>query len=187
VTFSATVTQQKGFDKATPTGTASFFDGTTNIGSSNLNSSGVAALTISTLAEGTHSVKAAYSGDTNFVPSTSSALEQLEQGAVVAVSPTGLNFGNEAVGVASAPQSVTFMNTGNIALTITSIGVTGANSSDFAQTNNCPSSLAPNGSCNIKTTFTPTAAGIRNAAVSITDSAPGSPQVIPLRGNVDDF
>jgi hypothetical protein len=187
VTFSATVTPQKGFDKATPTGTASFFDGTTNIGSSNLNGIGVAALTISTLAEGTHSVTAAYNGDTNFVPSTSSALDQVEQGAVVAVSPTSLNFGNEAVGVTSAPQSVTFINTGNIALTITSIGVTGANSSDFAQTNNCPSSLAPNGSCNIKTTFTPTATGIRNASVSIADSAPGSPQVIALRGNVEDF
>jgi hypothetical protein len=187
VTFTAAVTPQKGFDKATPTGTASFIDGTTNIGTSNLNSSGVAALTISTLAEGTHSITAAYSGDTNFVPSTSSALDQVEQGAVVAVSPTSLNFGNEAVGVTSAPQSVTFMNAGNIALAIASIVVTGANNSDFAQTNNCPRSLAPNGSCNIKTTFTPTATGIRNASVSITDSAPGSPQVIALRGNVEDF
>ena len=36
----------------TPTGTVSFYDGTTNIGNSNLNSSGVATLTTSTLCGG---------------------------------------------------------------------------------------------------------------------------------------
>ena len=54
VTFTATVTAQ-GFDKGTPTGTVSFYDGTTNIGNSNLNS-GVATLTTSMLSVGTHSM-----------------------------------------------------------------------------------------------------------------------------------
>jgi len=73
-------------------------------------------------------------------------------------------------------------NTGNIDLTITSIQITGTNSGDFAQTNNCPSSLPPNNICKIRVTFTPTGTGTRNAAVSITDNAPGSPQSVPLRG-----
>jgi hypothetical protein len=56
------------------------------------------------------------------------------------------------------------------------------NRGDFSQTNNCPSSLPPNNSCQINVTFNPSATGTRNAAVSITDDAPGSPQSVPLTG-----
>jgi hypothetical protein len=182
VTFTATVTAQPGFYKGTPKGTVSFFDGTTNIGNSTLNSVGVATLTTSTLAVGTHSVTATYNGDSNFAASTSPVLYQLVQGAIVVFSPPSLNFGNQTVGIASTPQNVTLQNTGNINLTITTIQLTGTNQGDFAQTNNCPSSLSPNNSCNISVTFTPKAAGTRNAAVSVTDNAPGSPQSVPLSG-----
>jgi Bacterial Ig-like domain (group 3)/FG-GAP-like repeat/Abnormal spindle-like microcephaly-assoc'd, ASPM-SPD-2-Hydin len=181
VTFTATVTAQPGFDKGTPTGTVSFYDGTTNIGNSNLNS-GVATLTTSTLSVGRHSMAATYNGDTNFAPSTSPVQYQVVQGAIASVSPTSLNFGNQTVGITSTPQVVTLTNTGNINLTITSIQITGTNSGDFGQTNNCPGSVSPNKGCQISVTFTPTARGIRNAAVSITDNAPGSPQSVPLTG-----
>jgi hypothetical protein len=182
VTFTATVTAQQGFYKGTPTGTVSFYDGTTNIGNSNLNSSGVAIFTTSTLAVGTHSMTATYNGDANFAPSTSPLLYQVVQGAIVSLSPPSLNFGNQTLGISSSPQNVTLQNTGNINLTITSIQITGTNSGDFAQTNNCPGSVPPNNGCQISVTFTPTATGTRNAAVSITDNAPGSPQSIPLTG-----
>ena len=180
VTFTATVTSQ-GF-KGQPTGTVSFLDGTTNLGNSPLNGSGAATLTISTLAVGTHSITAVYNGDANFAPSTSPVLYQVVQGAVVALSPTSLNFGNQTVGITSPQQVSTLTNTGNVTLTITSIGLTGTNTNDFAQTNNCPSSLQPNGSCNISATFTPTTTGSRNAAVSIADNAPNSPQSVALSG-----
>ena len=55
------------------------------------------------------------------------------------------------------------------------IQITGTNSGDFNQTNNCPSSLSPNNSRQIGVTFTPTTTGTRNAAVSITDNAPALP------------
>jgi uncharacterized repeat protein (TIGR03803 family) len=100
----------------------------------------------------------------------------------VTLSPTSLNFGNQTIGIASSPQAATLTNSGNLPLTITSIEITGANSSDFGQTNNCPSSLPPNNSCQISVTFTPAATGNRTAALSITDNAPGSPQSIPLTG-----
>jgi uncharacterized repeat protein (TIGR03803 family) len=100
----------------------------------------------------------------------------------VAFSPISLGFGNQTVGISSSPQAATLTNSGNLPLTITSIEVTGADSSDFGQTNNCPSSLPPSGSCNISVTFAPEATGNRSAAISVTDNAPGSPQSLPLSG-----
>jgi hypothetical protein len=101
---------------------------------------------------------------------------------MVSLSPPNLDFGNQTVSLTSAPLNSTLTNTGDGALTITSIKVTGTNSSDFVQTNNCPSSLPPNSNCNIGVTFTPSTTGNRNAAVSISDNAPGSPQQLPLTG-----
>jgi hypothetical protein len=105
-------------------------------------------------------------------------------GALPAVSlePPNLNFGNQTVAITSSPSVVALTNTGSVGLTITSIGITGQNSNDFAQTNNCPTLVPPNGSCNISVTFTAATTGNRNAAVSITDNAPGSPQSVPLTG-----
>ena len=180
VTFSATVTSQ-GF-KGTPTGTVSFYDGSTNIGNSNLNSIGVATLITSKLSVGTHNMTATYNGDSSFASSTSSVLNQVVQGAIASLSPSNLHFGNQTVGIISTPHHVMLTNTGNIDLTITSIQITGTNSGDFTQTNNCPSSLPPNNICKIRVTFTPSDTGTRNAAVSIADNAPGSPQSVPLRG-----
>jgi Bacterial Ig-like domain (group 3)/FG-GAP-like repeat/Abnormal spindle-like microcephaly-assoc'd, ASPM-SPD-2-Hydin len=179
VKFTATVTSP---NPGTATGTVNFLDGTTNIGNAALNGSGVAGLTISTLAVGTHSITATYSGDTNFAPGSSSVVSQVVQGALVALSPTSLDFGSQVVPTTSSAQPVTLTNTGNIALSITSIGLTGANSSEFGRTNNCPGSLAANGNCTINVTFTPTAAGSANAALSVADSAPGSPQSVSLTG-----
>ena len=57
----------------TPTGTVTFLDGTNSLGTATLNSSGVATLAVSSLAIGSNSITAAYSGDTNFAGSTSPA------------------------------------------------------------------------------------------------------------------
>jgi hypothetical protein len=71
VTFTARVTSTVG----TPTGTLSFLDGTTPLGQGTL-SAGVATLTTSSLADGSHSITALYNGDTNFVAVNSAALSQ---------------------------------------------------------------------------------------------------------------
>ena len=176
VTFTATATSE-GF-QVTPTGTVTFFDGSTNLGVSNLNASAQATLSTSTLTVGTHSITATYNGDTNFASSTSSVVSQLVQGAIAQVSPTSLNFGNQTVGFASTAQPVTLTNTGNIALTIASILTSG----DFAQTNNCGASLSAGSSCSISVTFTPTTTGTRTGSLSIADNAPNSPQTVSLTG-----
>jgi len=49
---------------------------------------------------------------------------------------------------------------------------------DFAQTNNCPLSLAPGRPCTIKVTFTPTAIGARSGQLIVTDSDSTSPQTV---------
>jgi outer membrane autotransporter protein len=72
VTFTATVTSGGG----TPTGTVTFKDGGAVIGTGPLNGLGVATFTISTLAVGSHSITATYSGDANFTASTSPAVLQ---------------------------------------------------------------------------------------------------------------
>jgi hypothetical protein len=59
-----------------PTGTVTFFDGTTQIGTGTLNGTGVATMTTTTLSVGQHSITAAYGGDTNFSPGTSPVLVQ---------------------------------------------------------------------------------------------------------------
>jgi Beta-propeller repeat/Abnormal spindle-like microcephaly-assoc'd, ASPM-SPD-2-Hydin len=100
----------------------------------------------------------------------------------IALNPAGLSFMTQNVGTTSPPLTVTLTN-GDEALTITSIAITGTNAADFAQTNTCGSSVPAGGQCTISVTFTPTAAGVRKASVTIADSAPGSPQVINLTGS----
>ena len=80
---------------------------------------------------------------------------------------------------------VTLTNTGDAPLAITSIAITGTNSRDFDQWNNCPISpntLAPGDHCNITVVFSPTETGTLSADVTITDNASNSPQMVPLTG-----
>jgi len=75
VTFTATVAAVAP-GAGTPTGTVTFMDGATELGTGTLNSSKKATLAIASLAEGTHSITAVYSGDSNFDGNTSAALSQ---------------------------------------------------------------------------------------------------------------
>jgi hypothetical protein len=70
--LTATVTSSAG----TPTGTVNFLDGTTPIGSAPL-AAGIATLTLSSLAVGSHSISAVYGGDANFSTTTSGVLTQV--------------------------------------------------------------------------------------------------------------
>jgi hypothetical protein len=74
VTFTATVSPVAP-GGGTPTGTVTFNDGSTTIGSAPL-SSGKARLTVSKLSTGNHPITATYGGDANFLGSTSAVLNQ---------------------------------------------------------------------------------------------------------------
>ncbi len=75
VTFTATV-KAKSPGAGTPTGTVTFKDGPSTLGTGTLNSSGQALFMTSTLAVGSHSITASYGGDANFTGSTSSKVTQ---------------------------------------------------------------------------------------------------------------
>ena len=85
VTLTATVT-----GPGTPTGTVTFLDGTTALGTGTLNSDGVATFTTSTLTVGTHSIAAAYGGDSNFTASTSAAVTETVTPAAATATTTAL-------------------------------------------------------------------------------------------------
>jgi len=59
---------------ATPTGSVTFYDGTNALATETLNGSGVATYTTSSLSVGTHSITAAYAGNSTFAGSMSAAV-----------------------------------------------------------------------------------------------------------------
>jgi hypothetical protein len=134
----------------------------------------------------------AYSDSTNF-PVTSGAFQTFNAGQNdgtvslfvpspnLGLSSSSLNFGSQTVGTTSAPQLVTLTNTGNSALLLRSITLTGSNPGDFAQSNNC-TNLPARSTCTVSVTFTPSTAGTRTASVSITDNAPDSPEAFSVSG-----
>lgn len=98
VTFTATVSSAT----TTPTGSVTFMDGVTTLSTGTLNGSGIATYITSTLsiAGSPHSITAVYSGDTNFSPSTSSAISQV------------VNKANQAtLNVVATPSTVVYGST----------------------------------------------------------------------------
>ena len=108
----------------------------------------------------------------------SSCFCALAQSQTVTVSPTTLSFGSQIVSTTSAAKAVTLKNGQSVALTISSI----AASTNYAQSNNCGTSLAAGASCKINVTFTPTATGTHTGTLTITDNASNSPQTVSLTG-----
>ena len=96
----------------------------------------------------------------------------------VTLSPDTLTFADQTVGTTSAPQTATLKNSGSATLNITSIATTG----DFAETNNCPASLAVGASCAVSVTFAPKSSGSLTGSLTVTDDATGSPQAFTLSG-----
>jgi hypothetical protein len=89
------------------------------------------------------------------------------------------DFGSLGVGFTSSPQTLTVTNVGDADMTITSITTT---TGDFAQTNTCGSSLAPNATCTVSVTFTPTAEGALTGEISFTTNLWTSPNTEALSG-----
>src|SRR6266478_2972758 len=101
---------------------------------------------------------------------------------VVSFSTSNLSFGSQPLDVTGPPQNVTLTNTGGSPLSVTGIAIGGPDPGDFAQSNDCGTSVAMGASCTFSITFTPLASGNRSATLNITDNAGGSPQHVSLTG-----
>jgi hypothetical protein len=102
-------------------------------------------------------------------------------GTIGSLVPNNLNFGNQTVGTSSPIQAITLSNVGQNSVRVSTISIQGTNPADFSQTNNCASIVA-GGSCAINVTFTPSAAGVRNATVNVTFTSAVSPIPATLTG-----
>lgn len=105
----------------------------------------------------------------------------------VSLSPlSGLTFAMTGVGQTAAPQTVTLTNNGGLPLQLRSTTVSG----DFSilpGSDTCGATLAPANACTLQILFTPTAGGTRTGALTISDSAPNSPQTLQMTGTAVDF
>jgi uncharacterized protein (TIGR03437 family) len=97
------------------------------------------------------------------------------------LSSTTLDFGSQPIGVASTAQAVTLANTGTVALSVGTLAIGGANSSDFAQTNTCGSTIAAGAACRDIVIFKPAAAGPRTASLFVAGAFTGT-RTVALSG-----
>lgn len=145
VTFTATVMDQGAGAKQTPTGSVTFYDGSTMLGIATLSTAvtgtATASFSISTLALGGHPITAVYDGDATFNTGLPSAVltQNVNQDGTTTTVTSPVNpsaFGQDvtltATVVANAPGSgtpvptgtVTFMDTGTVLGTATLSGGT---------------------------------------------------------------
>src|SRR5277367_2977621 len=148
-TFTAAVAPQSG--AGVPAGSNTFLDGQTQLGVVALNG-GSASFSSSNLAVGTHTITAAYSGDSNYVASTSAALT-----VTVAVASAA----NYSLTIGSSELTVAQGSSGNLTITVTP-----KNGFKQAVGFTC-SGLPSGGSCSFNPqTLTP-AAGAVSATVTV--------------------
>jgi len=100
VTFTASVATTGAFPSI-PTGTVTFFDGSTQIGTATLGATGTGLFTTTQLALGTHPITVSYAGTTTLSPSVSAVYTQVvnlplvsaASGFIMTVAPTTLSVG----------------------------------------------------------------------------------------------
>ncbi len=101
----------------------------------------------------------------------------------VTITPSILSFGNQPVDTTSSALVATLSNSGSAALTISTLGITGTNASNYIETTTCGATLPAGEFCTIAVQFTPAAFGACVASLNISDSASSSPQTVALSGS----
>jgi hypothetical protein len=100
-------------------------------------------------------------------------------------SATLLMFANQIVGTQSPVQTVTITNSGNAALTLSSVAPSSP-SFALAPSGTCgvtfPVSVPASMSCTLDVVFDPVTVGLINASFSVVNNAAGSPQLITVTG-----
>ncbi len=104
--------------------------------------------------------------------------------ASVTSAPASHGFGDVTVGTSSAAQTFTVGNGGAIDMRISSLALTGNNTSQFAVSGDtCTGTvLAAGQTCTVNATFSPTSEGDKSAVLRISSDAPGGPKDVALSG-----
>jgi hypothetical protein len=97
----------------------------------------------------------------------------------LAVSPAGVDFGEQALGSESQPMTITIRNPGSATVRLEDVLVSGM---DFSERTDCGGSLAPGANCTIQVYFKPVIPGQRIGNVDITGSDSDSPHFVALSG-----
>jgi len=161
INFTATVAESGGSN--VPTGTVTFKDGGTTLGSMTLNGTGVAVYSTSALSVGAHSVTAVYSGDAGNTASTSTAASVTVTAppaptVTISVAPTSIVLGKSA--------TLTWSSTNASACTATN-GWTGSEAVSGTQ------SVTPSASGSVSFVLTCTGSGgSANATATLTVTTP---------------
>jgi len=110
--------------------------------------------------------------------------QQGVSGPAISLSTTSLSFSSMQTGSSSQPQNVTLMSDGAGALSINSIALGGPDAAEFLESDTChpPNVLQPKNFCAISVTFNPVTPGPKQAMLTITDDAPGSPHSVQIGG-----
>ena len=98
----------------------------------------------------------------------------------VTLSPTSLNFGNQALDETSATKTVTLKNSGTALLITSGAAIDGGGFAISANT--CPEVLGVGKTCKVSVTFTPTVLGKLTGKLTFTDNTSNSPQTVSLTG-----
>jgi len=93
--------------------------------------------------------------------------ELTDEGGQPTLDPTTLDFGSEAVGYTTAPQTFTWTNNSSFASQVTSVTFGGTNAGDYAVTSNNCGAVAGGASCQITVVFTPSALGVRSGTLFV--------------------
>mgnify|MGYP005810443599 CR=1 FL=1 len=102
-----------------------------------------------------------------------------------AVNPASLSFAATTIGQSASPLATTLSNTGNAALTVGTLSLSGAAAGDYSISGGtCANgtSLAAGASCTVQIGFKPTAAGARGASLVIAHNATGGSSTVALSG-----
>lgn len=102
---------------------------------------------------------------------------------VVTLTPASIDFGTNALGNPSQPQTVTVSVSGG-SLAIASVGLAGARPQDYAiQSDQCSGvTIDPRGTCTFQVVFTAAIVDTSAATAIVNDSASSSPQSVALLG-----
>ncbi len=99
-----------------------------------------------------------------------------------ALAPSPLEFGSQAITVASAARAITLSNTGPIPLPLSNVALSGGNANQFSQTNNCGASIEAGEACTINVVFLPTSVGAKTTNLTVTAGGGAGNQSVSVTG-----